>query len=150
MRGYFGIGVENIKTKHNIGTLLRSANIFDAQFLFTIGRRYKRQYSDVLNSSKSIPLYTYQDFNDFYQHLPYNCQLIGIELTNESQPIETFVHPERCIYLLGAEDSGLTKKALEKCHKKIQIPGKFCLNVAVAGSIIMYDRVMKQNLKQTG
>ena len=52
--------------------------------------------------------------------------------------------PERAVYLLGAEDHGLSRKALDKCHHFIMIPGSQLdqsLNVSVAGSIIMYDRV---------
>jgi tRNA G18 (ribose-2'-O)-methylase SpoU len=76
--------------------------------------------------------------------MPYDCQLIGIELDDKSEPIETFKHPERCIYLLGAEDHGLTKEAINKCHKIVQLPGDYCMNVSVAGSIIMYDRNFKK------
>jgi len=147
MKGYFGIGIENIKTGYNLGTLFRSAYIFGADFIFTIGKRYKKQHSDTLNTIKHIPLYHYLDFDDFYNHLPYNCLLVGIELDKNSIPIKNFIHPERCIYLLGAEDNGLSKKALEKSHKLIQIPGDYCLNVAVAGSIVMYDRTQKYNYK---
>jgi tRNA G18 (ribose-2'-O)-methylase SpoU len=58
-------------------------------------------------------------------------------------PIADFKHPERCIYLLGAEDSGLTKEAINKCHEIIILPGTFCLNVSVAGSIVLFDRIQK-------
>ena len=75
--------------------------------------------------------------------MPFDCRLIGVELDQKAIPVTTFVHPERCIYLLGAEDHGLTKEALEKCHHLVQLPGDYCMNVAVAGSIIMYDRTLK-------
>lgn len=55
-----------------------------------------------------------------------------------------FKHPERCIYLLGAEDAGLSRKALEMCYLLVQLPGDHCMNVSVAGSIMMYDRLIKQ------
>lgn len=142
-RGFFGIGIENTKTQLNIGTLWRSANILGASFIFTIGNRYKRQSSDTMESWKHIPLYRYDNFDDFYKTMPYDCLLIGVELDEDSVPVNEFKHPERCIYLLGAEDNGLTKEALDKCHKLVQLPGDYCMNVAVAGSIIMYDRILK-------
>lgn len=147
MRGYFGIGIENTKTTLNIGTLWRSAQIFGASFIFTIGRRYKKQASDTMKTPRHIPLYTYENIQDFYCNIPFGCKLIGIELTEKSKPIKDFIHPQRAIYLLGAEDNGLTKAAIEKCHEIIQIPGDFCLNVAIAGSIVLYDRIIKQELK---
>lgn len=140
-RGFFGIGIENTKTVQNIGTLWRSASILGASFIFTIGNRYKKQASDTMKSYKHIPLYNYETFEDFYKSLPYDCRLIGIELDDKSTPLSEFKHPERCVYLLGAEDNGLSKGALEKCHKLVQLHGEFCMNVAVAGSIVMYDRL---------
>jgi len=142
-RGFFGIGIQNTKTELNVGTLWRSASIMGASFIFTIGRRYKRQSSDTMESWKHIPLYHYESFEDFYPSIPYDCQLIGVELDERSIPVSDFKHPERCIYLLGAEDNGLTKEAMTRCHKLVQLPGDYCMNVAVAGSIVMYDRVAK-------
>jgi tRNA G18 (ribose-2'-O)-methylase SpoU len=143
-RGFFGIGIFNTKTVQNIGTLWRSASIMGASFIFTIGKRYSKQASDTMQSYRHIPLYNYETFEDFYKALPYDTQLIGIELDDKSVPIQDFKHPERCIYLLGAEDNGLSKEAISKCHKLIQLPGDYCMNVSVAGSIAMYDRSIKQ------
>lgn len=145
-RGFFGIGIQHTKTQQNVGTLWRSASIMGASFIFTIGKRYKKQASDTMQSWRHTPLYNYETFEDFYKAIPYDCQLIGVELDDKSEPIETFKHPERCIYLLGAEDNGLTKEAIDKCHKLVQLPGDYCMNVSVAGSIMMYDRILK--LKQ--
>lgn len=143
MRGYFGIGIDHSKTEMNIGTLWRSANLMGASFIFTIGKRYKKQASDTLKTWREMPLYHYTDFHSFYESMPYDCQLIGIELHKDSWPIKTFVHPQRCIYLLGAEDHGLTKEAIEGCHQLVQLPGEMSMNVAVAGSIVMFDRLNK-------
>lgn len=147
-RGFFGIGIQHTKTEQNIGTLWRSASIMGASFIFTIGKRYKKQASDTMQSWRHIPLYNYETFDEFYKAMPYDCQLVGIELDNKSEPIETFKHPERCVYLLGAEDNGLTKEAIDKCHKIVQLPGDYCMNVSVAGSIMMYDKILKSGGKE--
>jgi len=62
-------------------------------------------------------------------------------------PLETFEHPRRCVYLLGAEDHGLPKAAMEKAHHLVKFETPKSINVAVAGSIVMYDRNMKKFLK---
>lgn len=142
-RGFFGIGILNGKTETNVGTLWRSADLMGASFIFTIGKRYKYQSSDTMKTFRHIPLYHYETFEDFYKALPHDCQLVGIELHEKSKYIKSFFHPERCVYLLGAEDNGLTKEAIEKCHRLVQLPGKSSMNVAVAGSIVMYDRISK-------
>ena len=144
MRGYFGIGIEHGKTRQNLGTLWRSAKIFGADFIFTVGRRYDKQASDTLKTWRHIPLYHYRDVSHLHQSIPFGCKLIGVEIDANATILKDFNHPERAIYLLGAEDHGLTHEAFLACHDLIQIEGKFCLNVAVAGSIVMYDRLIKR------
>lgn len=143
--GFFGIGIENAKNEYNIGTLWRSAYLMGASFIFTVNTRYKKQSSDTIKSWTKIPLYHYKDMDDLRQHLPFSCQLIGVELDDNSIPLEDFKHPKRAVYLLGSEDSGLSKVAQKHCHELIKIPSVFnnSLNVASAGSIILYDRLSK-------
>ncbi|MCP4520867.1 MAG: RNA methyltransferase [Cytophagales bacterium] len=141
---YFGIGIYKPKTIENVGTLWRSALILGADFIFMIEKRYKKQASDIYKTWTHIPLYHYDSFEHFYESMPYNCQLIGLELGKGSQKIETFEHPARAIYLLGSEDGGLPEFAQKKCHDLIQLPGEQSLNVATAGSLVMYDRHLKR------
>ena len=79
--------------------------------------------------------------------MPYNCQLVCVEIDEKAKSLEKITHPEQAVYLLGAEDYGLPKDIL-KGKMTIQIPVKrnYCLNVAVSGSIVMYDRIIKNNL----
>src|SRR4030042_5398335 len=148
MRGYFGIGIENMKTGHNLGTLWRSAYLFHAAFIFVIGHRYKLQCSDTYKTCRHIPLYQYDNFEHFYKSIPYDCQLIGVELVPDAYDILIYSHPQRCIYLLGSEDNGLTSSAISKCHRIIQLPGDRSMNVSTAGSIVMYDRYFKSHMGQ--
>lgn len=67
-----------------------------------------------------------------------------------SVALETFVHPERCIYLLGAEDNGIPESILTRCQNTVQLIGEFCYNVSTAGSIVMYDRAVKMIGKGVG
>lgn len=142
-RGYFGIGIYHTKSEVNVGTLWRSAFNMGAAFIFTIGRRYKRQSSDTTESWRHIPLLHYQDFAAFQEARPYDCLLIGIEQCAVSAPLHSAGHPERAIYLLGAEDHGIPQDVLNKCQRVYAIESARCLNVAVAGSIVMYDRAAK-------
>jgi tRNA G18 (ribose-2'-O)-methylase SpoU len=143
-RGYFGVGVFHPKHEVNIGTLWRSAYQMGADFVFTIGRRYDVQAADTTKAWRNIPLMHYQGFDDFREHLPFSCRIVAVEMGGKS--LSTFTHFERCIYLLGAEDSGLPQDVLNKCHyvvslDAIRIPS---YNVAVAGSIVLYDRMNKR------
>ncbi len=139
--GFFGIGVMNIQKEENLGTLWRSACILGASFIFTIDHRYRHQASDVQRTWTKIPLYQYRDFDHFYESMPHDCQLIGVEMAESSIPVREFEHPARAAYLLGSEANGLSQKVLMKCHKLLSLPGDHSLNVAVAGSIVLFDRV---------
>lgn len=137
---FFGIGIQNGKTPENLGVLWRSAQNMGASFIFTIGNRYAKQACDTHNAVKAMPYFHYETFDDFYAHLPKGARLVGVELTDDAESLETFHHPRRCVYLLGAEDHGLSKKAIEKSHYLVKFKSELSLNVSVAGSIVMYDR----------
>ncbi|WP_203294114.1 RNA methyltransferase [Luteirhabdus pelagi] len=137
---FFGIGIQNGKTPENLGVLWRTAQNMGASFIFTIGNRYANQACDTHNSVKSMPYFHYKTFDDFYNHLPKGVRIVGVEKTEDAVPLEDFEHPKRCVYLLGAEDHGLSNQAIEKSHFLVQFESEYSLNVAVAGSIVLYDR----------
>lgn len=140
-----GIGILYPQHDENMGTLWRSALIFGVDFIFTIGKKFIKQTSDVYESYKSIPCFYYRNFEDFYAHLPYNCRLIGVEMYEKAQSIEKYKHLAHCVYLLGSEHTGIPHSILEKCHEVIQLP-KGNYNVAMAGTIVLYDRYLKKQV----
>jgi tRNA(Leu) C34 or U34 (ribose-2'-O)-methylase TrmL len=141
--GYFGIGIYHPKTTENIGTLWRSAHNFGADFIFTIGRRYKKQASDTTKAERHIPLYEYESFDDFKNHLPRGCQMVFVEQAEGAKNLTEVNHPKTACYILGAEDYGVPEEIM-KGYQKFYIDTPYCLNVAVAGSIVLYDRKIKQ------
>lgn len=144
-RGYFGIGIFNPKVQENIGTLWRHAYLYNASFIFTIGSKPKKQVTDTINSFNHIPLYYYETFEEFLKNIPKGCELIGIELDKKSIDLQDFKHPLNCIYLLGNEGYGLPQEIMEKCNNIIQVysPKPQSMNVAVTGTLIIYDRIIK-------
>lgn len=142
-RGYFGIGIVGSKSPLNVGTLWRSARILDAGFIFTAGKRYPHQASDTIKAYKHVPMFEFQDGFDLLDHMPKDCIPVAVEIAPRSRMLPGYSHPERACYILGAEDTGIPPTVLQRCRDVIQLPGEFCLNVAVAGSIVMYDRHAK-------
>lgn len=143
-RGYYAIGIVHAKKEVNIGTLFRTAQSYGAAFIFTVGRRYAKQASDTTKAWRHLPLYHFATIEDLVDHLPYDCPLVGVELDPRARPLQSYTHPERACYLLGAEDNGLTEAERQRCHQLVQLPGAYCLNVATAGSLVMYDRWCKR------
>ena len=142
---FFGIGVYQPKTTHNIGTLWRSAFILGASYIFIIGGKYNHQSSDTAKSWSKIPFFKYDSFDHFYNSMPHSTQLVGIEMGETVATLSQFTHPPRASYLLGAEDNGLPDAVINRCHHLVKLPGKSSLNVAVTGSIVIYDRISKRH-----
>jgi tRNA (guanosine-2'-O-)-methyltransferase len=138
-KGFYGIGIYETKEDTNVGTLWRSAQNFGADFIFIIGARYKKQRTDTCKTYRNIPLFAYKDYADFLAHIPMEAELVFVEQNDESKDLKEFVHPKQAIYILGAEDYGVPVE-LMKGYRKVEISSPMCLNVAVAGSIVMYDR----------
>jgi tRNA G18 (ribose-2'-O)-methylase SpoU len=142
MRGYFGIGVERLSKPMNAGNLFRSAQALGAGFLFTVAGSYalRKAYSDTSQSTHQLPFYEFDDVPSMM--LPNRCQLVGIELIEGAVDLPTFRHPIQAAYVLGPERGSLSPDMLERCDHVIKIPTTFCINVATAGAIVMYDRIV--------
>ena len=148
-RGYFGIGIVRGKSEVNHGTLYRSAFQLGAAFICSIGARYDKhrvRSSDTLKSWTRIPFLNHDDWPAFAANAPYGAQWVAIEMSEHATPLDEFVHPRQAVYLLGAEDTGLPGAIAKACSHRVFIP---CLrassyNVAVAGSLVMYDRLAKE------
>ena len=140
----FAIGIVHTKTEHNVGTLMRSAHNFGAAMVFTIGRRYTKQSSDTENAAGKIPILHFPSWEEYRDAAPFDWTPIAVELSPGAKPLVNFAHPKRAVYLLGPEDGSLGRDIRERCKDTIVIPSSSCLNVAVAGSIVMYDRIAKE------
>ena len=145
MRGYFGIGAEGISKPMNLGSLMRSAHAFGASFFFVIAPAVsvkKTRASDTSDSAEHLPLYTYDTVADLT--LPRGCALVGIELTDEAVELPSFHHPGAAAYVLGAERGALSPALTARCDHLVKIPTRFCINIGVAGAIVMYDRLISR------
>lgn len=136
-RGYFGIAFYEPKFEENIGTAIRNAHCFGADFIAVIGKRYKRQPSDTMATEKHIPIYEFKDLKDFQEHLPLGCELILVEV--DGKEIKNFTHPSRAVYLIGGEDRTLPDLKAQR----VSFPTDYCVNMAVASALILYDRKTK-------
>jgi tRNA G18 (ribose-2'-O)-methylase SpoU len=143
MRGYFGIGVQNLSKAMNAASLFRTAHAFGASFLFTVGAVYSRRELRKVDTSKSwshVPLYAFDDVGGL--RLPMGCSLIGIEFTDDAVDLPSFPHPPQAAYILGPERGDLSPEISALCEDVVKIPTKFCVNVALAGALVMYDRTL--------
>ncbi len=143
MRGYFGIGVEGISKAYNAGNLIRSAHAFGASFFFSIAPTVDIEalrVSDTADSFDHLPYHQYENVESM--SLPQECALVGVEFVEDSIELPSFRHPTRAAYILGPEMGSLSPELTQRCDHIVKIPMKFCINVGVAGALIMYDRMI--------
>jgi tRNA G18 (ribose-2'-O)-methylase SpoU len=140
-RGYFAIGAERISKALNLGNLMRSAHGFGASFTFTIGATYEalEARADTSKGAHHLPHYNWASVDELA--LPQGCRLVGIELLDEAIDLPSFRHPLRAAYVLGPERGTLSPELVARCDFVVRIPTSFCINLAMAGAIVMYDRV---------
>jgi tRNA G18 (ribose-2'-O)-methylase SpoU len=142
MRGYFAIGVEGISKAMNVGSLFRTAHAFGAGFVFTVAATYERGEggkSDTSDAPGHIPFYSFPDIGSLV--LPKDCSLVGVELTDDAIELPSFRHPTQAAYVMGPERGELSPAMAKKCELVVKIPTRFCVNVGIAGAIVMYDRI---------
>ena len=144
-RGYFGIGIEQVSKPGNMGNLIRSAHAFGASFVFTLNPGFSKRElmkTDTSATFEALPYYQYQSLDEMT--LPLGCELVVIELTDKAIPLPAFRHPRRAVYILGPERESVSPDVQARAHHRVQIPMKFCVNVATAGAIVLYDRLIQQ------
>jgi tRNA(Leu) C34 or U34 (ribose-2'-O)-methylase TrmL len=89
----------------------------------------------------TVPL-NFESIEALRDAIPAEARLLAVELSSGSRPLHTVVHPEQAVYLLGAEDDGLLESVLRGVPV-LEVPSEWCLNVATAGSLVLYDRLVK-------
>eukprot|EP00178_Gracilaria_changii_P002770 TRINITY_DN1404_c0_g3_i1.p2 TRINITY_DN1404_c0_g3~~TRINITY_DN1404_c0_g3_i1.p2 ORF type:complete len:295 (+),score=88.40 TRINITY_DN1404_c0_g3_i1:1070-1954(+) len=145
---WFGIGIMRGKSASNHGSLWRSALQFGAALTFTIGKRYQKNIegcADIYKTHRQLPCIAYADTSAFVHNAPIDAQLVVVEYGGTE--LWRFEHPKRALYVLGAEDDGVPPAFVQRAHAHVSIgtarDRPSSLNVAAAGAIVMYDRMVK-------
>lgn len=147
-RGYFAVHLFNPRDHNNVGCALRACGAFGAAYLSYSGRRYQKHQSDTQKAYRHMPLHHLStDPSEF--SAPYDCVSVAVELVEGATPLQHYTHPERALYVFGPEDGTLPSSILEHCRDRVVIPSLFCLNLAAAVNIALYDRTAKQTNNRT-
>ena len=143
-RGYFGIGAEGISKSANVGALLRTGHAFGAAFCFTIGTGWDARAgrtADTADTPLHVPMWRYATLDEL--SMPRGCVLVGVERVEDAVELPSFRHPLNAAYVLGPERAGLSPALLARCDHVVKIPTRFSLNLAVAGALVLYDRLLQ-------
>ena len=141
------IAAWNITKEHNVGSLVRTAHAVAAEEVLLIGERDWN-----VEAARTAELYTtvtqLPDADAFRSHLEdRGLQLVAVELDDRAVNLFDAEYPERPCFLLGAELGGIPSELLDDAELVVQIPQWGLvpsLNLAVAGSVVLYDFLAKQ------
>jgi len=141
------IALINPKYSHNVGAALRAASCFGAKQVWWTGNRVR------LDDKKRLPreerMKGFRDvelrnYDQIWDQFGPEVVPVAIELRQNSESLQSFVHPPNALYVFGPEDGSLGGNHLSRCHRFVVIPTKHCVNLAAAVYIILYDRFQKE------
>ena len=81
--------------------------------------------------------------DDPLSFLPVATQIVAVDLLDGAVPLPEFKHPERALYVFGAEDMTLGKRITDRAQHVIYVPGRACMNLAACVNVLLYDRMAK-------
>lgn len=139
-RGYAAVGLYKPKNSINVASALRACGCYGASMLAISGERYKRQGADTQLAYKSMPLIHVEDLKS---SIPYGCVPVAVDIIDGAIPLPLYEHPERAFYIFGPEDGTLGKNVVSWCRDTIYVPTNFCMNLAAAVNVVLYDRLSK-------
>jgi len=142
----FAIAAWNISKEYNVGSLVRTAHATAATEVLLVGDRDWN-----VEAARTAELYTavvhLPDGDAFRSHLEERgWQLVAVELHPRAVNLFDASYPERPCFLVGAELGGIPEELIATAATVVQIPQWGLvpsLNLAVAGSIVVYDYLAK-------
>ena len=145
----FHVAIENWEHDFNIGSVVRTANAFNAAGVHVVGRRrWNRRgamvtdrYLSVHHHGDAAELVTWSALHD----LP----LIGIDNLPGAVPLETAVLPRACVLVFGQEGPGLSEPTRAACREVLSIAqfgSTRSINAGAAAAIAMHTWIRQHAL----
>jgi len=140
----------NITKNRNLGGLVRTADALGISEIIVIGKKKLKRYGHCGTFDSSIQKHFYT-LNDaaIYLH-KMNFKIVGIEISNQSEAIETHPFEGNTAFFPGNEGTSLSDKQKEICSKLVYI-GQYgagaSLNVNVATGIVLHHFAVWANFK---
>jgi tRNA G18 (ribose-2'-O)-methylase SpoU len=142
----FHVAVENFGRDFNIGSVVRTANAFNATAVHVVGRRrWNRRgamvtdrYLDVRHHVDASALGAWARSEGLV--------VVGVDNVPGSVPLETFDIPERVVLVFGEEGPGLTPQALAVADAVVAITqsgSTRSLNAGAAAAIAVHAWVRR-------
>jgi tRNA G18 (ribose-2'-O)-methylase SpoU len=142
----FALAAWNVSKEHNLGSLVRTAHAAAAAELLLVGER-EWNVAAARTAEQYTTIVHLEDEAAFGRHLEdRGWRLVAVERDHRSVSLFEASYPETPCFLLGAELGGVPQQLLDRASLVVEIPQWGLvpsLNLAVAGSIVVYDYLSK-------
>jgi tRNA G18 (ribose-2'-O)-methylase SpoU len=137
----FHVAIENLAHDFNIGSVVRTANAFNAASVHVVGRRRWNRRGAMVTDR-----YLHVRYDEDAQALAAwalgeGLVLVGVDNLPGAAPLETTALPRRCVLLFGQEGTGLSDAARGACDLTVSIAqfgSTRSINVGAAAAIAMH------------
>ena len=144
--------LETIRSPGNLGTLIRTSEAFGGAGFIFLGNSIDAFDPNVVRASMGS-IYNQKFIRTGYSKLykwlqNHNCHVIGAS-PDGAVDFHQFNYPTTTMIFLGEERKGLTQQQRDLCKHLVRIPiarTVDSLNLAVAGSLMMYEIYRIKNL----
>jgi tRNA G18 (ribose-2'-O)-methylase SpoU len=149
----FSVAVVNMSKEMNIGSLLRTAHAAAARELLLVGEPSFNTYA-AATADKWTDVTYLESTEDLVAHARQEkMALVSVERDGRAVDLFAAAYPARPIFVFGAEKFGVPADVLDASALIVQIPQWGLvpsLNVAAAGSVVIYDHLAKLCGARTG
>ena len=140
----FHVAVENWGHDFNIGSVIRTANAFNAAAFHIVGKRRWNRRGAMVTDRYQHELH----HADVQQLLDWaaaqddgGIPVIGLDNVPGAVALENYALPQRCVLLFGQEGPGLSPEAVAGCDVVLEINqhgSTRSINAGAAAAIVMY------------
>jgi tRNA(Leu) C34 or U34 (ribose-2'-O)-methylase TrmL len=146
------IALVDPKYPHNVGMVVRLASCYGLRQVWFTGDRVSLDPAKGERLPREERMKGYKEvetihFEHFFDQFPADAVPVAVEVRPDSEPLHTFEHPEKALYVFGPEDGSVSKPLLAHCHRFVVIPTRHCLNLATAVATVLWDREYKRWLR---
>lgn len=140
-RHAFHVAIENWEHDFNIGSVVRTANAFNAGGVHVVGRRrWNRRGAMVTDRYLSVHHHaSVAQFLDWARGEGFT--VLAVDNVEGSVPIETFEIPEKCVLVFGQEGPGLSAEVTERADAVLEISqfgSTRSINAGAAAAVTMH------------
>ena len=147
----FHVALENWGHDFNIGSVVRTANAFNAAGVHIVGRRRWNRRGAMV-TDRYLHEHHHEDVGALASwSQARGIPLVGVDNLPGSQPLETYDLPSSCVLLFGQEGPGLSRPAQDAAAVVLHIEqygSTRSLNAGAAAAIAMHSWVRRHVLGQ--